>query len=80
MNINKTKNKLELLLDEKIDSICFKERSLFDQLSQSFEKSLVLYGAGNLGKKTLTGLRSIGIDPHCFVDRNQSLWNSSVDG
>jgi hypothetical protein len=80
LKIDNTKNDLELLLSEDITSAYRRERSLFDQLAQPFEKSLVLYGSGSLGKKTLAGLRTLGIEPHAFVDRNESLWKSWLDG
>lgn len=80
MVIEATNKDLELLLSENILSASFRERSLFDQLAQPFEKSLVLYGAGSLGKKTLAGLRSLGIEPYAFVDRNKTLWKSKIDG
>ena len=42
--------------------------------------SLVLFGAGRLGRLTLAGLRSAGINPLAFCDNNPALWGTSVDG
>jgi FkbM family methyltransferase len=40
----------------------------------------VLFGAGGVGRKTLAGLRSIGIEPLAFADNNSSLWGTSIEG
>lgn len=41
---------------------------------------VVLFGAGNLGRNTASGLRKVGIEPICFLDNNKSLWGQEVDG
>ncbi len=41
---------------------------------------IVLFGAGSLGRKTLNGLRRLGVSPVAFCDNDQALWNKSVDG
>ena len=51
---------------------------LFDDLSVSSD-SLVLFGAGALGRYTLSGLRKAGIQPIAFADNNPKLWNQRVD-
>ena len=70
----------EQLLKEDILSVKDREKIAFDSLATPFEKSLVLFGAGNLGRKTLSGLRKIGIEPKAFCDNNSAIWNSFVDG
>ena len=57
-----------------------RERSLFDQLAGSRTDSLVLFGAGGLGRKTLAGLRRVGAEPLAFTDNNSTLWGTSIDG
>lgn len=74
------KENLELLLNEPIHSVYQREQSTFDTLAAPFEKSLVLFGAGGLGKKTLAGLRSIGIEPRAFADNNPNLWGKEISG
>lgn len=37
-------------------------------------------GAGGLGRKTLAGLRSLGIEPLAFVDNNSALWGTKLGG
>jgi FkbM family methyltransferase len=41
---------------------------------------VVLFGAGNLGRYTLKGLREVRIPVLSFADNNQSLWGTEVDG
>jgi len=74
------KETLEMLFSEPLDSVRQREQSAFDSLATPFENSLVLFGAGGLGKKTLAGLRKIGIEPLAFADNNPDLWGKHVDG
>lgn len=71
---------LEDLLSEDIISVTEREKSTFDRLVSPFAKSLVLFGAGNLGRKMLTVLRQTGIEPLAFADNNRALWGTSIDG
>jgi len=87
VNVNqesKTFKSLEVqlndLLDESPDSVINRERTTFDQLTKPFGNRLVLFGAGNLGRKTLAGLRKVGIEPLAFADNNPTLWSTSLDG
>jgi FkbM family methyltransferase len=77
---NRTKESLEELLSESVASAKKREKSTFDQLAGNSDPLLILFGAGGLGKRTLAGLRKLNIEPLCFSDNNQSLWNSTVDG
>ncbi len=73
-------SQLEELLSERIASAMDREQSAFDKLTSPFNKSLVLFGAGGLGRKTLAGLRQVGIEPLAFADNNASLWDCTVEG
>ena len=42
--------------------------------------SLVLFGAGGLGRRTLKGLRRLGKEPQAFVDNAAALWGTVVEG
>lgn len=42
--------------------------------------SLVLFGAGSLGRHTLSQLRQGGIEPIAFADNSPSMWGQVVDG
>lgn len=74
------REELDTLLEESIESAQRRERSTFDLNGAPFGDSIVLFGAGNLGRKMLRGLRSRGIEPLCFVDNDPSLWGLTVDG
>jgi len=71
---------LEDLLSEDITSVTNRERSTFDQLAAPFSESIVLFGAGSIGRKTLAGLRTRGVEPLAFADNNTALSNKSIDG
>lgn len=68
------------LLREDIGSVYCRERSAFDNLLAEVENRVVLFGAGNLGTKTLRCLRSVGVEPLAFVDNNEARWGTSVEG
>jgi len=54
------------------------EQSVVSTFSSS--RDVVLFGAGGLGRRTLAGLRSVGIEPLAFVDNAPGLWGEQVDG
>jgi FkbM family methyltransferase len=71
---------LDQLLSESVGGALERERTMFDRLTAPYTDSLVLFGAGNLGRKTLAGLRRLGIEPLAFTDSNRALWGQSVGG
>jgi FkbM family methyltransferase len=71
---------LDRLLSEPLSSVRDRENSAFDKLLANCEKRLVLFGAGNLGRKVLQCVRSIGVEPLAFADNSQFKWGSYVDG
>ena len=73
-------NNLAELLSENIPGLKIRETTTFDRLVAPFEASIVLFGAGNLGRRTLKGLRQVGIEPLAFADNNPKLWNKPIDG
>jgi len=76
------------LLEEELDellsidpsTVAKRAKTMYDEIGGKFAKSVVLFGSGLLGRRTLAGLRSIGIEPLAFADNNPDLWNLSVDG
>src|ERR1041385_1613719 len=80
MNQISMKDEVEALFRESLASVYLRERSTFDELASPFEKTLVLFGAGGLGKKTLAGLRRVGIEPLAFADNNPALWGKEING
>lgn len=70
---------LEQLMAEGNENALKREASAFDGLT-AFPNDLVLFGAGNLGRRTLAGLRGLGIEPRGFVDSNKTRWGQELDG
>ncbi len=52
----------------------------FDKLAGNFAESIVLVGAGEVGRNTLAGLLDLGIAPLAFADNNHALWGKAVNG
>jgi FkbM family methyltransferase len=71
---------LEELQSESRNDMIEREKSAFDRISAPFSNSMVLFGAGWLGKLTLHGLRKAGLEPLGFSDNNSALWGKKVDG
>lgn len=71
---------LETLLQESVADATHRERTTFDDLARPFAARLVLFGAGGFGRRTLTGLRVLGIEPLGFADNDEALWGQSVEG
>lgn len=74
------KKSVEELLDEGKAGALAREQTEFDRLAGPLAQRLVLFGAGGLGRKTLAGLRHLGIQPLAFADNNSALWDRTVDG
>ncbi len=74
------KHQLAELLSESVSQATYREQSTLDDLVKPFYRDFVLFGAGGIGKKALSVLRSAGIEPLAFADNNQSLWGKSVNG
>ena len=70
---------LEQLMAEDVEGALSREAKAFDDVA-AFPNALVLFGAGNLGRRTLSGLRGLGIEPRGFVDSNKARWGQEVDG
>ncbi|MDO8682988.1 MAG: FkbM family methyltransferase [Armatimonadota bacterium] len=74
------KKKLDEFIDQDMDYIAGRCADLFSKEIGGVADRLILFGAGNLGRKTLAGLRKLGIEPLCFADNNPKSWNTMVDG
>ena len=71
---------LDLLLAENPESAIARESGAFDAEAGAGAESLVLFGAGGLGRKTLLGLRQAGIEPLAFADNSPALWRRKIEG
>jgi FkbM family methyltransferase len=77
---NELTTTLEKLFAEGEVKATAREQSAFDLLAGPSKDLIVLFGAGHVGRKTLAGLRKVGIEPIAFVDNNAGLWETSVEG
>lgn len=73
------KSELEKLLNEDFSTLMEREQGTF-AAEVPGGMPLVLFGAGNLGRKTLAGLRQVGLETLAFADNRRDLWNTVVDG
>ena len=71
---------LRALLEEPIDAARGRERTLRADLEAQPEMPIILFGAGNLGRRTLSLLRAHGRGAAAFIDNDSSLWGTAVDG
>jgi FkbM family methyltransferase len=70
----------DLLARHDLVSLKERERTAFDEATGPLASRLVLFGAGHLGRQTLSGLRRLGLEPVAFADNDPRLWHQSVDG
>ncbi len=73
-------SELKNLLAEGPESTRNRLGELFDRAAGDAKDRIVLCGAGPLGRRTLRGLRKIGIEPLGFLDNNAKIWHNEVDG
>jgi len=71
---------IELYLNRNIEDVREWEAGLFDSMSHPFEHSIVLYGAGNIGRTVCRRLRLHDVNPLAFSDQNKSLWGKTIEG
>jgi FkbM family methyltransferase len=71
---------IDKILSEDLDSVYRREKSAFDKLLSEVDNRVVLFGAGNLGRKALRCLRSVGIEPLAFADNSQAIWGTTTEG
>lgn len=68
------------LLAEGVAAARRRERRTFDELAGAAGNSIVLSGAGGLGRRLLEGLRGYGVEPLAFTDGNSRLWGTTIEG
>jgi FkbM family methyltransferase len=74
------RSELIRLLEEPLATVQKREQSEFDRRVGSGKNDLLLFGAGNLGRRVLATLRNSGQDPVGFIDNNPALWGHKVEG
>ena len=78
MSQEKLVEQIEQLLSEGVESARTREAAAWDELAHPYGDKIVLFGAGNLGRKLLRGLRSVGIEPLAFSDNDPGLMGKRV--
>jgi len=71
---------LEGLLAEPPEAVVERERTAFDKLLRACNNRLVLFGAGNFGRRALKSLRGSSIEPLAFSDNGDSKWGTKAEG
>lgn len=71
---------LQALLAEAPDDARQREHRLSRELGSHPSTPIVLYGAGNLGRRTLSLLRANGRDVAAYIDNDPARWGGTVDG
>ncbi len=61
-------------------TVAAREREILGERIEGDDRSLILYGAGNLGRRTLAGLRSFGQEPLALVDSDPAVQGRTIDG
>ena len=74
------RERLLRLLEEPVADAELRERSEFDRRVGDRASRLLLFGAGNIGRRALSVLRRFGREPLGFIDNNPALWNRRVEG
>jgi FkbM family methyltransferase len=68
------------ILSEPFSSVREREATELDRLLAARGSRCVLFGAGNLGRQSMSALRGMSVEPVAISDNNPVLWNSSIDG
>src|ERR1035437_7045937 len=71
------REQLDSMLLESIEDCRVRESSTFARAIEG-KRDLVLFGAGGLGRKILSALRSEGVEPLAFIDNK--IAGKEVDG
>ena len=71
---------LQEILAEPVSRVKERENAALGLLLTPRSNRCVLFGAGSMGRRALSALRSIGIQPLAICDNNPDLWGTDVDG
>jgi FkbM family methyltransferase len=72
---------LDELFSEAPSAAARRRREAFDlMVGGASTRPVVLYGAGGLGRIVLSGLRSLGLPPEAFADRQANASSAAIDG
>ncbi len=71
---------LEELLAESPEQARIREATTYSEAAGDRASKIVLFGAGGLGRRTLAGLRSAGVEPVALSDNRSALWGTEIEG
>jgi FkbM family methyltransferase len=71
---------LDAMLSEATDQARVRELRVFAELASQPNMPIVLFGAGGLGRRTLSLLRARGREVAAFADNDRARWGGAVDG
>lgn len=80
MSVSRAQEQLDAILGEGAEHARRRERVAFDECAGGRSRSVVLYGAGNLGRKVSRALRANQVEPLAFADQSPALAGRSVEG
>ena len=80
MSASSDRDRIHELLAEPIAAAAERERRTFLTLLRDGDGSVVLFGAGRLGRLCARALRRGGVSLRAFCDRNSSLHGTAIDG
>lgn len=71
---------LDKLTGESVEEARRREQSAFDHFTATHGPEVVLFGAGQLGRKLAAALPAMGLRLQAFADNNSALWGAHVCG
>lgn len=72
-------SKLQEILSEPVSRVKEREHTALDRLLVQHNNRCVLFGAGSMGRRSMSALRSHGVQPLGYCDNNPELWGTVVD-
>jgi FkbM family methyltransferase len=70
---------LQSLLTETPDEVLHRESHALTDLLSAHDNRCVIFGAGTLGRRALSLLRELGVQPLGIVDSNPARWGQALD-
>jgi FkbM family methyltransferase len=71
---------LAKLLSESPQHVVERADGMYDLLAAPFQRRVVIFGAGQLGRFVLPALRKAGLEVLAYCDNNSPRWGSMIDG
>ena len=77
---NNLKAKLQSILAESPAQVKEHEQTALQAILAGCNNRCVIFGAGSMGRRAVSALSSISVQPLVISDNNPSLWGTSVEG